>query len=199
MLDGEAAERTRLARDLHDGLGSMLTCVRLNLENIKKSKSDDFGGTITMLNDSMAELRRIAHHLMPESLSRNGLKTALTDFFNELPAVQFAYYGNEERLDTKMEVMIYRIIHELVNNALKHAGASKIAVQVMQNPGYIAFTVSDDGCGFDTNKTHEGMGLKNIRDRVASNNGHLLVDSIPGKGTEININFNTETKIEIRC
>ena len=87
LLDGEAAERTRLARDLHDGLGSMLTCVRLNLENIKKTKSDDFGGTITMLNDSMAELRRIAHHLMPESLSRNGLKTSLTDFFNELPAV----------------------------------------------------------------------------------------------------------------
>ena len=66
----------------------------------------------------------------------------------------------------------------------------------MQAPDYIAFTVNDDGCGFDTNTASEGMGLKNIRDRVASYNGHLLVDSIPGKGTEININFNTETETE---
>ncbi len=199
LLDGETAERTRLARDLHDGLGSMLTGIKLSLENMRKEaapnnlRTKDFNTSLNMLGESMKELRRIAHHLMPETLQKEGLKSALTAFCQSLPVVQFGYLGSEERVDAKMEVMIYRIIHELVNNALKHSGASQIWVQVMREADYIAFTVRDNGCGFNPSAETKGMGLRNIRDRVASYNGRLLIDSRPGEGTEININFTIET------
>jgi len=83
--------------------------------------------------------------------------------------------------------MIYRSIHELVNNALKYAGASQILVQIIQEPDRIAFTVQDDGCGFDPAVESKGMGLQNIRTRVASYNGILDINSRPGEGTEVNV------------
>ena len=195
VLDGETAERTRLARDLHDGLGSMLTGVKLKLENVKREAALDsvglehFNNAFGMLGDSMIELRRVAHHLMPDSLSRYGLKIALTDFCNNFPSVQFDYFGSEERLNSKQEVMIYRIVHELVNNALKHANASLIMVQIMREAEYIGFIVRDDGCGFDTETELKGIGLHNIRDRVASYNGRMEITSKANEGTEINVEF----------
>ncbi len=195
VLDGETAERTRLARDLHDGLGSMLTGVKLNLETMKNGASlkkidmEHFSAALGMLNESMLELRRVAHHLMPDSLSRYGLKVALSDFCGNLPQVSFDYFGSEERLDPKMEVMIYRIVHELVNNALKHADASQVMVQVMRESNYAALIVRDDGKGFDPSLRTAGMGLRNIRDRVATYNGRIEISSGPGRGTEVNIEF----------
>jgi len=146
-----------------------------------------------LLDSSVQEMRRVAHHLMPDSLSRFGLKPAVSDFCSNLPSVQFTYYGDESRLDSKLEVMIYRSIHELVNNALKHAGASQIMVQIIQEPGRIAFTVQDDGCGFDPSTETEGMGLQNIRTRVASYNGLLDISSKAGEGTEINVELKVES------
>ena len=196
VLDGETAERSRLAKDLHDGLGSMLTGVKMKLESVQH-KSDleglgreHFDTAFDMLNESMLELRRVAHHLMPDALSRYGLKTALTDFCHSFPALQFDYFGNEERLNPKMEVMIYRIVHELVNNALKHAQASQIMVQLMRETDYIGLIVRDNGCGFDpAHESDRGMGLRNIRHRVAAYNGRMEIASRTGEGTEINIEF----------
>jgi len=194
VLDGETAERTRLARDLHDGLGSMLTGVKLNLESMKSNREEQkhFDNAMGMLNESMLELRRVAHHLMPDSLSRFGLKMALTDFCSNFSSIDFAYFGNEDRFDPQMEVMIYRIIHELVNNALKHADASQILVQVMKEEEYFAFIVRDNGCGFDTSSKTPGMGLRNIYARVASYGGRMEIDSKIDEGTEINIEFKME-------
>ena len=141
-----------------------------------------------ILNDSIVEMRRVAHHLMPDTLSRHGMKAALTDFLNNIPSVEFAWFGSDERLhDPKLEIMIYRIIHELVNNALKHAKAQKICVNVMRETDYFAFTVFDDGCGFDLATESKGMGLTNISERVTACNGRINVHSMPGKGTEINV------------
>ena len=198
VLDGETRERARLARDLHDGLGSMLTGAKLNLLDMKKGATiegaevERFNTAMELLDQSVQEMRRVAHHLMPDSLSRFGLKPAVSDFCSALPSVQFAYYGDESRLDPNMEVMIYRSIHELVNNALKHAGADKIMVQIIQEPDRIAFTVQDDGCGFDLSAETEGTGVQNIRTRVASYNGMLDFYSKPGEGTEINVDLRIE-------
>ena len=195
ILDGETAERTRLSRDLHDGLGSILTGVKLNLEDLKghvilpQSSLECFNKAFGMLNESMVELRRVAHHLMPDSLSRYGLKVALTDFCNSFSNITFGYFGDESRLDPKLEVMIYRIIHELVNNVLKHAEAKQITVQVMCETEYIAFIVLDDGKGFNSSIQPQGMGLENIRNRVASFNGRMDIMSKEGKGTEVNVEF----------
>jgi signal transduction histidine kinase len=194
VLDGEIQERTRLAHDLHDGLGSMLTGVKFNLELLKNhvvigsEEVKYFDKAMKTLNDSVHEMRRVAHHLMPDTLSRFGLKTSISDFCDALPTVHFSWYGEEVRLGTKQETMIYRTINELVNNALKHAGASHILVQIIQDPDRIAFTVQDDGCGFDPETiTSGGMGIQNIRTRVASFGGIIHIASTLGEGAEINV------------
>ena len=196
VLDGEIQERTRLARDLHDGLGSMLTGVKFNLETLKNNvifapnDVKNFDNAMSILANSMLEMRRVAHNLMPDSLTRFGLKVALKDFCHHFPVIEFAWFGSEERLpDLNRELMIYRIIHELVNNALKHSGATKITVNVMSENDYIAFTVYDNGCGFDSERQTQGMGLRNIRERVAACNGRMELDTGAGKGTEINVEF----------
>jgi len=193
VLDGETQERTRLARDLHDGLGSMLTGVKMKLLEMKKGVKlehqdlERFDKALGLLDNSVQEMRRVAHHLMPVSLSRFGLKPAVNDFCRSFtPTVVFNYFGDETRLDSMMEVVIYRSIHELVNNAIKYSGASQILVQIMQEPNRIAFTVQDDGCGFDPSVETQGTGLQNIRNRIASFGGNIQIDSKAGEGTEVN-------------
>lgn len=189
-LDGEAAERSRLAKDLHDGLGCMLSLVKFNLPDVKGAgvleavDISRFQKALGMLDDSIQELRRVAHHMMPESLLRHGLKVSLSDFCAAIPNVDFHYFGNETRLSEKLEIMIYRCIHELVNNALKHAQATQINVQLVQEEDRLSFTVHDNGVGFDQEQTTEGMGLKNVRQRVTTFQGKMNVYSSP-KGTEI--------------
>lgn len=192
-LDGETAERTRLAKDLHDGLGSMLSLVKFNLPQVKGEAAvletidvSRFQKAIGMLDDSIQELRRVAHHMMPESLLRYGLKTSLTDFCAAIPIADFHYFGNETRLSEKIEIMIYRCIHELVNNALKHAQAKHINVQLVQEEDRISFTVQDDGIGFDQGQITEGMGLQNVRQRVNALQGKINIYS-SGQGTEIHV------------
>ena len=199
VLDGEVQERTRLARDLHDGLGSILAATKYNLVDSRKASSQEVGDVecfekaMKLLDESMREMRRVAHHLMPESLSRHGLKQSISDFCDSVPHAKFSYYGDESRLDPKTEVMVYRVMHELVSNALKHSGASQILVQIVRETNRIALTVQDNGCGFDPLIESKCMGLTNIRTRVAAYNGILLIDSKPEVGTEINVELKIET------
>jgi signal transduction histidine kinase len=183
VLDGETAERTRLARDLHDGLGGMLSVVKLNLDDIERLQD-----ARDMLNLSITELRRVAHHMMPESLFRDGLKVSLADFCRSVPNAKFHYFGDEGRLNDRIELLIYRCAHELVNNAIKYANASTINVQIVRDATQISLTVEDDGCGFDP-ETASGMGLENLRTRVAAYNGKIHLFSSLGKGTEALVEF----------
>jgi signal transduction histidine kinase len=198
VLDGEVQERLRLARDLHDGLGSILAAAKYNLVDIKNTPAQEvvdvkrFDKALNLLDESMQEMRRVAHHLMPESLSNLGLKQSISDFCNSISFVKFNWYGEETRFDRKMEVMLYRIIHELVNNALKHSGASHILVEIVRYTDHISLTVQDNGCGFDPSVESKGMGLANIRARVAAYNGNLFIDSKPEVGTEINVELRIE-------
>ena len=195
VLDGEIAERMRIARDLHDGLGSLLSAMRLNLENVfscatlPPDATERFSKVLGMLDESTHEMRRVAHHLMPDALSRYGLKTALTDFCNAIPVAEFVYFGDEQRFDRKREEVVYRIAHELINNALKHSGASHILVQIVQEAHRIALAVEDDGRGFDPRAVTSGMGLQNVRTRVTSFGGTIDVQSDAEEGTAINVEF----------
>lgn len=195
ILDGETSERTRLARDLHDGLGGMLSVIKLNLYEVKKNMvlSDAdvqrFNHALNMLDDSVGELRRVAHNMMPEALSRFGLKTSLQDFVHNIPNAHFHYFGEDQRLNPKLEIIVYRTAYELVNNALKHAQARTINVQLVQQPDTVSLTVQDDGKGFDVSKKQDGNGLSNIQNRVASFNGRMSIFSSPGEGTEITVEF----------
>lgn len=196
ILDGETAERTRLARDLHDGLGGMLSAVKLNLFDMKKDviiETDDvsrFNKVLEMLDNSIQELRRVAHNMMPESLSRYGLKIALEDFCNSFSNVKFHFFGEENRIEKTLETTIYRAVHELVNNAVKHSQAEAINVQLILQKDVISVNVQDDGKGFDAQKDYAGNGLQNIQNRVNSVGGTMNIFSSPDKGTEISIDIN---------
>lgn len=209
IMEGETAERSRLARDLHDGLGGMLSVIKLNLHQVKKSElmsPDDANGleqVLGLIDQSMQELRRVAHNMMPEALVKYGLKTALADFCQNIDKVQFHYFGEEKRLDSNLEVTVYRTAFELMNNALKHADASAINIQVVQHSDKLALTVHDNGKGFDveayTNKAvsddkehlseARGHGLANIKARASAYGGNIDIFSAPGQGTEITVEF----------
>jgi two-component system, NarL family, sensor kinase len=197
LLEGENAERKRLARDLHDGLGGMLSVVKLNLNNMKgnivmpESDVPAFHNAIEMLDGSIRELRRVAHNLMPETLLRYGLKSALSDFCHNAEIVKLHFFGDDHRIDEKLEVAVYRIFLELVNNALKYAEAEQINVQVILEDNRINLVVQDNGKGFDLASVDQlkTTGLSNIRSRVESLNGHLEIYSAPGNGTEAQVEF----------
>ena len=156
---------------------------------LEKESVDRFKKAVDMLDESIQELRRVAHHMMPESLIRFGLKASLADFCSAIPNADFHYYGNEKRLDSRLEILLYRSVHELVNNAIKHAEAEKIDVQIIQEEDRLSLVVQDNGKGFDPDNDHKGMGIENIRKRVSSYEGEMFISSSLGKGTEIHIEF----------
>ena len=201
VLKGEESERSRMARDLHDGLGGLLSGVKINLSSMKgnsiitSENAQAFDHAIRLLDNSISELRRVAHNLMPETLNHYGLKTALNDFMSELgnnPEVMltFSFFGADIRFESQLELTIYRIAQELVNNALKHAGATKIDLQLIADVDRVCIQVVDNGKGFDTKcNPCEGKGLFVIRDRVTAYNGTFELESTPGHGTEASIEF----------
>ena len=202
VLEGEETERNRLARDLHDGLGGLLSGVKLKLTNMKgnfvlsQEYVNHFDHALGLLDNSISELRRVAHNMMPESLVKFGLKDALQDFCSQIDSgkkikINFQFFGEAKRIESSIETTVYRIAQELINNSLKHAGASELIVQLIQEEKRVHLTVQDNGKGFDPNMidSTKSAGLRNIRARVDSFNGSLDIVSEPGKGTEVSVEF----------
>jgi two-component system, NarL family, sensor kinase len=144
----------------------------------------------------------VAHNMMPETLVKFGLDTALKDFCNDINQsgalkVNYQSIGLENiTIDSVTSITIYRIVQELINNTMKHAGASNAIVQVSRAGGFLTVTVEDDGKGFDTAilsaaRTRHGIGWNNIQNRVEFLKGKLDVNSSPGKGTSVHIELNT--------
>lgn len=182
VMDGEMKERFRLARDLHDRLSGNLSAVRIGLKN----NTQDGEEVTVKLDACIDELRRVSHNLMPMSL-HYGMKVALEDFAVQFSNVHFHFFGEEKRVEERIEFVIYCCANELVNNSIKHSGAKNINLQLIQDQKHISLTVEDDGSGFDERKEVDGIGLKNIRDRVASCNGKIDIVTSQGKGTETTI------------
>ena len=199
VLKGEEQERTRLAKDLHDGLGGLLSGVKYSLNTMKGNlimtpeNAQAFERSMDMLDSSIKEMRRVAHNMMPETLLKFGLDTALKDFCNDVSqsgAVKLTYqsFGLEfAAIDQMTAITIYRIVQELLNNTMKHAAAENVLVQVTKTDQTISVTVEDDGKGFDTSilKQSKGIGWSNILNRVEFLKGKLDVNSQPGKGTSV--------------
>lgn len=180
-LDTETKERSILAKDLHDGLGGMLTLLKLKLANKEQDEA------IKLLDDSIVEMRRMAHHIMPDELQRNGLVTSLQDFAISVPGAHFHHFGEERRLAKDAELVLYRCAYELVNNAMKHSGADRIDIQLMVEKEQVTLSVSDNGKGFDLEEQTSGVGLQNIRGRIAQFDGQMNIISSLNQGTEVNI------------
>lgn len=203
VIEGEEAERSRLASDLHNGLGGLLSGIKINLSSMKENavitheNVSALNHAISLLDTSISELRRIAHNLMPETLNHYGLKTALEDFMAQIaqsppPLITLQVYGETVRYSKEIELTLYRIIQELVNNSLKHASANNINIQLFMEPKRLFAQVTDNGKGFDTKSydtRKEGKGLANITDRVDALKGKMDLWSQPGQGTEISVEF----------
>jgi signal transduction histidine kinase len=126
---------------------------------------------------------------MPESLMNNGLRTSLEDFCRALPNTHFEYFGDDNRLNNRLELMLYRCAYELINNAIKHSQAKEINVQLQIAEHSVSLTVSDNGIGFDSEKASKGSGLDNIRQRVLAYNGKFNIYYEPNTGTEATIDI----------
>jgi signal transduction histidine kinase len=196
MLDGQEKERTRLSRDLHDGLGGTLAGIKLHLQSqANQSPQPGLQPIIEQMSDAVKELRRIAHNTMPENLLRFGLEAAVTDLCENLqtPATSINFYATNlsPHLSQQEQLTIYRIIQELLGNALKYANASEILVQCIQNENNFNITVEDNGNGFDVDKTLDksGMGLFNVQNRTRYLQGTMDIQSSKAVGTTINIDL----------
>jgi len=205
VLKGEEQERTRLAKDLHDGLGGMLSGIKYSMNTMKGNlvmtpdNAQAFERSMDMLDSSIKEMRRVAHNMMPEALVKFGLDTALKDFCNDINQsgalkVNYQSIGLETAtIDQTTGITIYRIVQELLNNTMKHAAAKNAIVQVSNTDGLVSVTVEDDGKGFDVkilNKA-KGIGWNNIQNRVEFLKGKLDVNTEPGKGTSVHIELTT--------
>ena len=201
MLTGEEKERKRIAQDLHDGLGGVLAGIKMNLSKISE-KQDNTDNSLSLIVDkidySLVELRRIAQNMMPESLIRLGLDTAIRDLSQlyKTPDIQIEYLSFQVRKDIPQQnqLLIYRIVQELLSNSIKHSGASWILLQCSQNQNTFFITIEDNGKGFDNEKYSKGkgMGLENIKSRVSYLNGYIDINSNTKEGTIINIELNVD-------
>ncbi len=206
VLKGEEQERTRLAKDLHDGLGGMLSGIKYSLNNMKENlimtpdNAQTFERSLDMLDSSIREMRRVAHNMMPEILLKYGLDIALKEFCTEIDrsgVIHANYHSidmNKASVGQTESVAIYRIVQELVNNTIKHGHAKNVLVQahISLQEKLLAVTVEDDGKGFDTTllKNAQGMGWMNIKNRLDFLQGRVDVHSSPDKGTSVLIEIN---------
>ncbi|MFA0960248.1 tetratricopeptide repeat protein [Roseivirga sp. BDSF3-8] len=203
ILRGQETERKRIAQDLHDRLGSMLAMVKIhfktvedNLETIKEENKRQYQKANSLLDEACEEVRKISHDMASGVLQKFGLTTALNNLkgsVNETGQlkINLLTFGMEdERLDYRKEINIYRIIQELLSNTLKHAHAKEMTIQLIRKDQNLNILVEDDGTGFNPGKMKpEGMGLKNIQTRVESLNGTLEIDSGKGSGTTTTIDI----------
>ena len=203
LLKGEEQERTRLAKDLHDGLGGMLSGIKYSLTSVKEDlvmtpgNAQAFERSIDMLDSSIREMRRVAHNMMPEILVKYGLDIALKEFCTEIDQsgvihVNYQSVGMQQTaIQQTTAVTIYRIVQELVNNSIKHAQAENILVQLHQSAqdNLLAVTIEDDGKGFDTDILNlpGGIGWQSINNRVEFLKGRVDIQSSAGKGTSVMI------------
>lgn len=199
MLAGEEKERTRLARDLHDGLGGLLSSTKLGLSSLNDKESEQTAvkegitRSIELLDDAVDELRKLAHNLMPDLIVKYGLQEALRDYAARMSQpncqVECEFLQFESNLSTEHEISLYRIIQELVNNALKHAEASNVLIQLSAHNERLHITIEDDGKGFDTEKVdlQHSAGMHNIQSRLSFLYGDMKILSALGEGTTIEI------------
>ena len=193
-------ERKRIAQDIHDSLGSVLSAAKLKLSSLEDSKEilspdqlEKYQGSLDLLDEASTELRNISHNIMPATLSKLGLEAALQNLIDKISAhskmeINFSAHGFDERIKETTEISIYRIILELLNNIVKHAAAKKVTIQIIKHPAYINLMIEDNGRGFNYNKAFEekrGIGLGNILSRVEYMNGSLEIDSATSKGTTV--------------
>lgn len=198
VIAAEEAERQRIAKDLHDGVGQIMSAVKMNLSVLASemkfandSERSDLDRILSLVDDSCKEVRSVSHNMMPNALLKNSLAAAVREFISKLDHKKLKVHlyteGLEERLNPNVESVLYRVIQECVNNVIKHSQADTLDISIIRDANEVTATVEDNGRGFDINdkKIVDGIGLKNIRTRVEYLKGTVDIDTAPGKGTVV--------------
>lgn len=206
VMEAEENERQRIAKDLHDGIGQMMSAAKMNLSSFESAirfadndQKRSFENAMRLVDDSCREVRTVSHIMMPNALLKNNLSAAIHEFVDKLDnkSLEVHVYteGLDERLDSNIELVLYRVLQECVNNVIKHAGASTMDISVTRDSNGIDATVEDNGKGFDVKgkEAFTGMGLKNIITRVEYLKGTIDFDSAPGRGTVVAIHIPVNT------
>lgn len=209
VMKGEEKERTRLARELHDGIMVQLSTVRMNLKSLPApykalQEVPYYKQTIDLLENVSKELRQTAHNLMPDMLLEGGISEAVFYFCKTIEQntkinITFQQHEALPRFNREFEMSIYRIVQELVQNIIKHAHADSAIVQLIYRHDVLFLTVTDDGIGFEIqNLTNDiaGMGLKSIRSRVSVMNGTMDIQTKKNEGTSIYLEFDLHNNIQ---
>jgi two-component system NarL family sensor kinase len=202
VMEAEEEERKRIARDLHDGVGQMMSAAKMNLSAFEAAipesgaeQKQSLNRIIGLVDESCREIRHVSHNMMPHALLKNNLAEAVRDFVEKIDKnrlhVHLYTEGLEERIDANVETVFYRVLQECVNNVIKHAGATTLDISLIRDKDGISATIEDNGKGFDTSRrgVFDGIGLKNIVTRVEYLRGTVDFDSAPGRGTLIAIHI----------
>ena len=200
VLEAEETERRRIAADLHDGVGQVMSAAKMNLSAIADEipfSSDDqkqaFQNAIRMVDDGCREVRAVSHAMMPNALLKAGLGAAVREFLGQIDyrvlKINLLAEGLEQKLDPKLETVMYRVVQECVNNVIKHAQASQLDISLRREADGLTALIEDNGRGFDATdrRMFEGIGLKNIQARLALFGGSADWDTRPGHGTAVTI------------
>jgi two-component system NarL family sensor kinase len=205
-IKGEENERARIARDLHDGLGGLLSGLKLSMNTLYQTRDEgvvknSFSNILPLLENSISELHKIAYNMMPDTLKKFGISEAIDTYCRSMELnnvktnIIFQFFGHETRFSDVFELAVYRIAQELIVNAIKHAEATMITVQLVFDENRVCLSVNDNGKGFDieATKCSHGSGLKNIQCRVETFGGRYEVSSDIGVGSETVIEFNNNS------
>lgn len=192
-------ERKRIAGDLHDNIGPLLAALKINFRRIIQTKEGELNEVLvakteSIIDDSITEIRNVAHNLMPKSLSLNGLINTLADYFESIQQLygKCVTFNHNIRsiLNPDTQINIYRIVCELVLNAARHSNAYNITVNITSDDRCISITVYDDGKGFESKLNgKKSLGLHNVESRVLYMKGKFSLKTEPGKGTLANMDI----------
>ncbi|MBS1772194.1 MAG: sensor histidine kinase [Bacteroidetes bacterium] len=202
VIEAEEKERKRIAGDLHDGVGQLMSAARLNLSivnqeltNISDEQRAAFDKALALVDESCKEVRTVSHNIMPNALLKSGLTSAIREFIDKIDSrvlkVNLFTEGINERLTSDTETVLYRVIQECINNVIKHSGANTLHISIIKDEDGISITIEDNGKGFNASdkSKFDGIGLKNIQTRIEYLKGEVEWDSAPGKGTVVSIHI----------
>lgn len=196
VIQAQEKERTRIASELHDGIGHLMAAIKLNSSAIQVSDERNkqiLNNTQEIIDQAAKEVRQISHQLMPQSLSELGLLASLNELANRINKggkIQITVLKNEPiKLDKATEVAVYRIVQEVLNNTLKHANASEFSIDYVLDEHIFTLILKDNGKGFSLEEMEKtiGIGWKNIRSRVELVNGKMDLFSAPNLGVQLEI------------
>lgn len=203
VLRTEEKSRSRFSKELHDGLGPLLSSARMSLSALERDECrpeqrEIIGNTTYVIDEAIRSLREISNNLSPHVLNDFGLARGVQNFIDKTAAmhdvkIRFTTNLRSERYDTDIEVILYRVICELINNSLKHSGCTNIGLSLVRNRRVLTLDYTDNGRGFNPEAMMDcGMGLSNMASRINSLGGTLEIASSKGKGMRAAIRIDTQ-------